>query len=427
MAINLESLLKSREELARLGGRDVLAKAHRFDIADTVRNLGLYPYYCEIERNEGPVAVIQGREVIMLGSNNYLALTTHPEVRKAAQAAIRDLGTSMTGSRLLNGTARYHVEFEAELAAFVGKEAALISTTGYQANVGVLSALLGKGGVAVLDRFCHASIVDGCRVAGADIVYFRHNDPADLDRVLSQISEDTPALVVVDGVYSMEGDIADLPQLIEVTRRHKTRLMLDDAHGIGVMGQGGRGTAAHFGLTEEVDIIVGTFSKSLASIGGFVASDARTIDYIKHFGRSFLFSASAPPASVAAARAALKVLKANPSLVDRLHQNASYLRTGLRRLGLDTGSSCTPICPIITREEVTTLALWKDLLEAGVFVNPVLYPAVPRSRAMLRTSVTAAHTRDHLDRALEAFRDVCAMYGLLGQGQTPNSPSTSGL
>lgn len=416
MDFDLETLLKSREELERLGGRDVLAKAHRFEIADILRGIGLYPYYCELERNEGAVAVMGGREVLMLGSNNYLALTTHPEVRAAAQAAIQDLGTSMTGSRLLNGTAGYHTEFEAEIADFVGQEAALVSSTGYQANIGVLSGLLGSGGVAVLDRFCHASIVDGCRVAGARVVYFRHNDAADLDRVLSEVPADTPALVVVDGVYSMEGDVADLPRIVEVARRHRTRILLDDAHGIGVMGPGGRGTAAHFGLTEAVDLIVGTFSKSLASIGGFVAGDARAMDYVKHFGRPFVFSASAPPGAVAAARAALHVLKREPALVERVRANADYWREGLRRIGLDVGRSCTPICPVVTGQEVTTLAVWKDLLEAGVFVNPVLYPAVPRNRAMLRTSLTAAHTTAHLDHALSVFRDVAASYGLAAHG-----------
>ncbi len=425
MDFNLETLLKSREELGRLGGRDVLAKAHRFEIADILRGIGLYPYYCELERNEGAVAVLGGREVLMLGSNNYLALTTHPEVRAAAEAAIRDLGTSMTGSRLLNGTARYHAEFEAEIAEFVGKEAALVSSTGYQANIGVLSGLLGGNGVAVLDRFCHASLVDGCRVAGTRVVYFRHNDAADLDRVLAEVPAETPALVVVDGVYSMEGDVADLPRIVEVARRHRTRVLLDDAHGIGVLGPGGRGTAAHFGLTGEVDLIVGTFSKSLASVGGFVAGDARAMDYVKHFGRSFVFSASAPPGAVGAARAALAVLKREPLLVERLHRNAEYWREGLRRLGLDVARSSTPICPVVIGQEVTTLAVWKDLLDAGVFVNPVLYPAVPRNRAMLRTSVTAAHTTDQLDRALEAFREVAEVYGLgAGASSSEGWPSS---
>lgn len=416
MDFNLESLLKSREELGRLGGRDVLAKAHRFEIADILRGIGLYPYYCELERNEGAVAVLGGREVLMLGSNNYLALTTHPEVRAAAEAAIRDLGTSMTGSRLLNGTARYHAEFEAEIADFVGKEAALVSSTGYQANIGVLSGLLGGDGVAVLDRFCHASLVDGCRVAGARVAFFRHNDAADLDQVLAKVPAETPALVVVDGVYSMEGDVADLPRIVAVARRHGARVLLDDAHGIGVLGPGGRGTAAHFGLTGEVDLIVGTFSKSLASVGGFVAGDARAIDYVKHFGRSFVFSASAPPGAVAAARAALGVLKREPALVDRLRANADHWRDGLRGIGLDVGQSSTPICPVVTGQEVTTLGVWKDLLDAGVFVNPVLYPAVPRNRAMLRTSVTAVHTLQQLDRALEAFRDVTGRYGVVSEG-----------
>ncbi|MBM4387379.1 MAG: pyridoxal phosphate-dependent aminotransferase family protein, partial [Deltaproteobacteria bacterium] len=390
--MDLEKLISSRHELLESGGRDVLKKAYDFEIVEILKSFDIYPYFKEIEKNEGATAVINGKEVIMLGSNNYLGLTTHPEVRKTAAEAALEYGTSMTGSRFLNGTSRFHTELEMELAEFTGKEAGLVFTTGYQANLGVMTALLNENTKCVLDKFDHASIYDGCRMSGAEMITFRHNDGEDLDRILSGIPQDCGILVVVDGVFSMEGDIVKLDKIVQVVKKHGARIMLDDAHGIGVVGEGGRGTAWKFGLTGEVDVIVGTFSKSLASIGGFVSADYKTIEFIKHFGRSMIFSASAPPSAVAAARTALRILKTEPRMVNKLHDNAERLRNGLTKAGFDTGVSVTPIIPVTIGSEPVALCMARTLLDEGVFVNPVCYPAVPKKKAMLRTSVTALHT-----------------------------------
>jgi 8-amino-7-oxononanoate synthase len=404
--------LDSRMALFNQGGKDVFAKAYDFVEADMIRQLGIYPYYQTIDRNEGPVAVVDGKEVVMLGSNNYLGLTIHPEVRQAAIAAIHEFGTSLTGSRLLNGTHKLHAALEEDLARFLGKEDCLVFTTGYQANLGVLSALMAESAVLVMDKGDHASIYDGARLGKSEVVGYKHNDLQDLDRVLSEIDVEKGKLVIVDGVFSMEGDIVKLPEVEAICRKHQARLVVDDAHGLGVMGPGGRGTSHHFNMIDKVDLVVGTFSKTLASIGGFVVGDRKLIDFIKHFARPILFSASLPPASVAAARAALRVLQREPERVERVNHNAKYMREGLKALGFDIGVSETPVVPIIIGDEILTLTLWRELLDAGVYVNAVLYPATQRDKALLRTSYTSEHKREHLDKALDVFKELKNKHGI---------------
>lgn len=321
--------------------------------------------------------------------------------------ALRDEGPSLTGSRLLNGTTTAHVALERKLAEFHGREDALVFTTGYQANVGILTALGAEGTTIVIDKQAHASIHDGARTGHGRVERFRHNDMDDLERVLAEAEERGDAiLVMTDGLYSMEGDILPLPWVVERCRAHQARLVIDDAHALGVLGPSGRGTEEQFGMHGAADLLCGTFSKSLASIGGWVVGDAQVIDWMRFFGRPMVFSASLPPAQVAAAAAALDVLKAEPWRVARLNENAEYWRHGLRALGFDTGQSASPIVPIIVRDDLKTIMMGKQLLDAGVYVNPVVHPAVPRDMAMLRTSVMASHERAHLDRALEALEKV---------------------
>jgi 8-amino-7-oxononanoate synthase len=392
--------------------RDIFSKAAEFTIADQARDREIYPFFQPLDNNDGPQAQIYGKRVLMFGSNNYLGLTRHPYVVDSATRAVLRFGTSMTGSRLLNGSTHMHEELERRIATFVRKEAALVFTTGYQANLGVISSLVSRRSIAVVDKSDHASIYDGCRLAEGEMLRFKHNDAEHLDSVLKR-SEGRAALVVVDGVYSMGGDVADLPGVVEVCRRYGARILLDDAHGIGVLGDGGRGTASHFGLEDEVDLIMGTFSKSLASIGGFVAGPRKVLEWIKHFGRTMIFSASLPPASTAAALAALDVLEREPEMVDRLRELGAHWRDGLREMGIDVGHSATPIVPVKVGDEYTTLIFWKGLLEEGLYTNPVIYPAVPMREAMLRTSCMATHTPEMVDEALEHFRTVGRRQGIV--------------
>ena len=393
--------------------RDIFAKTERFKLIEQAREFDLYPFFQALDNNDGPEAEIYGKRVLMFGSNNYLGLTRHPEVVKAARDALDKYGTSMTGSRLLNGTTHLHEELELKIANFLGKERALVFTTGYQTNLGTISSLIERGSVAVVDKGDHASIYDGATLADGEYVRFRHNDARHLDSVLEKIPMDKAPLVIIDGVYSMGGDIADLPAIVEVCRKHTARLLVDDAHGLGVIGKGGRGTGSHFGLDDEVDLVMGTFSKSLASIGGFVAGPAPALEWIQHFARSMLFSASLPPASTAAALKAIEVLEREPEIVDRLRHNGDQWRQGLQDMGFDTGGSQTPIVPINVGDEYATLTCWKDLLNAGVYTNPSVYPAVNMKEAILRTSCMATHTPEHLERGLEAFRTVGRKQGLI--------------
>jgi len=402
-----------RERYGSLNPRDIFSKASEFTVVERARALGIYPFFQALDNNDGTEAQIYGRRVLMFGSNNYLGLTRHPYVVEAAQKALLKYGTSMTGSRLLNGTTHLHEELEGRIARFLRKEKALVFTTGYQTNLGTISALVDKRSVAVVDKADHASIYDGATLSDGETIRFRHNDPRHLEAVLKRIGEEKAALVIIDGVYSMGGDIADLPAIVEVCRRHSARLLVDDAHGIGVIGEGGRGTGSHFAMEDEVDLVMGTFSKSLASIGGFVAGPAKVLDWIQHFARSMLFSASLPPASTAAALAALDVLEREPEMVDRLRDLGTLWREGLKSLGFNVGNSQTPIVPVTIGDEYATVMFWRALLDEGLYTNPAIYPAVNMREAILRTSCMATHTPEQVEQALEKFKTVGRKQGII--------------
>lgn len=392
---------------------DLFDKFKKFTRADDLRGAGAYYFFRTMESPQDPEVLLSGRKMIMLGSNNYLGLTNHPKVKEAAIEAIRRYGTGCAGSRFLNGTLDIHVQLEERLASFMRKEAAITFSTGFQTNLGALSALVGKDDVAFIDKADHASIIDGCRLSFGDVKKFRHNDPSDLERVISLTPENRGKLVVVDGVFSMEGDIIDLPAVAGICREHGARLMVDDAHGIGVLGAGGRGTAEHFGLEDEVDIIMGTYSKSLASIGGFVVGTAAAIDYIKHNSRALIFSASPPPASVAAVLAALDIIEQEPERRERLWHNTRKMQKGFTDMGYDIGTSDTPVVPVVVGDDMTAFMMTGLLEDAGVFVNPVVSPATPPGRALIRTSYMATHTDEQLDRVLDVFDRVGRELGIL--------------
>lgn len=384
---------------------DLFDKVSKFTIAKEAMAMGIYPYFRALSHSEGVTATFENKEVVMLGSNNYLGLTTDPRVKQAAAEALERHGTSVTGSRFLNGTLELHLELERRLAEFVGMEAALVFSTGYQTNLGTISALLGKGDFAILDKDAHACIVDGALLSRGELKRFKHNDLEDLERVLNRLPDEGGRLVVIDGVYSMGGDIAPLPEIIDLCRKYGARIMVDDAHGIGVTG-GGRGTPTHFSVNDQVDLLMGTFSKSFASIGGFIAGSADVIHYIQHHARSLIFSAALPAPNAAAVLAALDIIETEPQHVQSVWDNANYMRGKLKELGYNTGSSNTPIIPVIIGDQYKTALTWAALIEAGVYTNPVIPPATPPNGALLRTSYTATHTYAHLDRALEAFKFV---------------------
>jgi 8-amino-7-oxononanoate synthase len=418
MSSDLATGIAQRVHLARMGGRDVFAKAEAFTLVDEARAMGMHPYFRPLDLNDGPEAVIEGRRVTMFGSNNYLGLTTHPKVREAAIDAVKKYGPSMTGSRLVNGSMKLHHEFEEKLAHFMNKEAALVTTTGYQVNLAAISGMLtNKKSVAVVDRGVHASIYDGIRLAqaaGAQLVRFHHNDPADLDKRLEALQEGEGALVITDGVFSTEGEIADVKGMAEVCKKHGVRFMVDDAHGLGVLGEKGRGTADYCGVQDDVDMIGGTFSKSLASIGGWLVGPRKVLDYIKHSAPSFMFAASCPPPQVAAAMAAFELMQEETWRIEKVRENARYMRDELRKMGFETGPTETAIVPIYIRQDLTTIAIWKALLEDhNVYVNPFISPGVPPKNALLRTSYMATHEKHHLDRGLEAFRAVGKQFGII--------------
>jgi 8-amino-7-oxononanoate synthase len=391
---------------------DLFKKCHNFGDAKNARAAGTYPYFIPLDRSEGTEVVFEGRRIIMCGSNNYLGLTMHPKVREAAKNAIDLYGTSCTGSRFLNGNMTIIEDLERQLAEWVGKEAALVFSTGMQVNLGTISALVGKEDIVILDKEDHASIVDGARLSMGKIERFRHNDIGHLERVLKSLPDEVGKLLVVDGLFSMEGDIAPLPEIIPLCEKYGVRLMVDDAHAMGVLGEG-RGTAAHFGVTDQVDLIMSTFSKSFASIGGFVAGDFSVIDYIKHYARSLIFSASIPPANTATVLAALQVMREEPQMFAALKANGDFMREGFSSLGFDIGQSVTPIIPIIIGDNDRTFKMWRDLFDAGVFVNPVIAPATAPGRQLLRTSYMATHTRPQLERVLETFAKVGRANGLI--------------
>ena len=383
-------------------------KCGEFKDLQTIVEMGIYPYFHELESKQDAVVTMEGARKIMLGSNNYLGLTVNQRVIDAAAAALEKYGTGCSGSRFLNGTLDLHNQLERELAEFVGKEAAVTFSTGFQSNLGIISAIAGRGDYILNDRENHASIYDACRLSYAETIRYRHNDMEDLEKRLQKLPENAGKLIVTDGVFSMSGDICKLPEIVALAERYGARVMVDDAHGFGVIGEGGRGTASHFGLTDKVDIIMGTFSKSLASIGGYMLASKSVADFVRHSSRPFIFSASIPPASCASAIAALREIRENPGLPKRLLELSAYLRRGLRERGIqikDSGEN-TPIIPFYTYDMVTTLRRSKRLFEEGVYVNPVLPPAAPASECLLRTSLMATHTEAVLDEAMDIIARV---------------------
>jgi 8-amino-7-oxononanoate synthase len=387
-------------------------KCKGFTRAREIQAAGLYPYFKPISKAEDTVVVIEGKERVMMGSNNYLGLTHHPRVLEAARRALELFGSGCTGSRFLNGTLDLHEQLETRLASFFGKEAALVFSTGYQANLGVISGLVGRGDIVFLDKLDHASIVDGAKMSFGDTERFNHGDLEQLDRQLGRRC-DRGKLIIVDGVFSMEGNIADVPGLVKLAQKHGAALALDDAHAVGVLGPRGEGTAHHFGLQDEVDLIVGTFSKSLASIGGFVAGDESVIHYLKHHSRPMIFTAALPPANTAGVLAALDVMIAEPERREQLWANTRRLHEGFRSLGFDIGPTQTPIVPVLIGTLEQTFRFWRRLYDAGVFTNPVVPPAVPPDECRLRTSLMATHTPAQIDFALEQFARLGKEMGVI--------------
>jgi 8-amino-7-oxononanoate synthase len=385
---------------------DVFEKCLKiYEQTQRLKASGYYFFFRKLESPQDSEVVVNGKRVIMIGSNNYLGLTTHPRVKEAAIKAIEKFGSGCAGSRFLNGTLEIHEELETKLARFFRKEAALVFATGYQTNLGTISALLGRNDVAIIDKYNHASIIDGCRLSFGQVKKYRHNDMKDLERVLGA-TKDRGQLIIVDGIFSMEGDIADLPNIVKLAKAYGARVMVDDAHAVGVLGAGGRGTAEHFSLEDQVDLIMGTYSKSLAAIGGFVAGSTEVIEFVKHIGRSMIFSASLPPSLVASVSTALDIIEEQPQLRTQLWKNTHKMLKSYKELGYDTGTSETPIIPIIIKDSMKVYEMCKLLFENGVFVNPVVSPAVPQGRELLRTSYMATHTEEQLDKVLAAFEKV---------------------
>jgi 8-amino-7-oxononanoate synthase len=394
-------------------GLRLFDKVRTFTSADDVRALGVYPYFRTISSAQDTEVLMEGKKVLMLGSNSYLGLTNDPRIKEAAKAAVEKYGTGCAGSRFLNGTLDIHLELEASLAKLVKKEAVLLYSTGFQVNLGVISALVGKGDYVIGDKSNHASIVEGCLVAQGKFIRFPHKDLAALENRLQQLNPEAGKLVVVDGVFSMEGDIVELPELCRIAELYGAAVMVDDAHSIGILGQDGAGTAAHFGLTEQVHLIMGTFSKSLASLGGFIASDAATIDYLKHNSRPMIFSASMSPSNAAAVLAAVEIMVLEPERISRLWHNTDRMKAGLVRLGFDLGDSETPILPVYCRDLVMAFQMCKRLQEEGVFVNPVVSPAVAPGHELIRISLMATHTDAQIDFALDKLGKVGRELSLL--------------
>jgi 8-amino-7-oxononanoate synthase len=385
-------------------------KIAQFKDAAMIREKGLYPFFRPIESGQDTEVIIDGQRVLMFGSNSYLGLTNHPKIKEASKKAIDKYGTGCAGSRFLNGTLDIHIELENRLAKYVNKEAAVLFSTGFQVNLGVLSCITGRNDYLILDEYDHASLIDGSRLSFSKVIKYAHNDMQDLQRKLSILPEEAVKVIAVDGIFSMEGDIVKLPEIVEIADEFGANIMVDDAHSLGVIGHNGAGTASHFGLTDEVDIIGGTFSKSLASLGGFVAGDAELIDYLKHRARSLMFSASMPPGSVASVIAAMDIIESEPERIQKLWDNTHYAMKLLMDEGFDLGPTESPILPIYVRDNDKTFVVTKLLQNAGVFVNPVVSPAVPSDSSLLRFSLMATHTFAQIDEAVDkiarAFKDV---------------------
>jgi len=395
---------------------DLFQKCYDFTRADEVKASGMYPYFRAIEENEGPVVQIEGRKIVMAGSNNYLGLTADPRVKEAAQQALEKYGTGCSGSRYLTGTLDLHIELEERMAKFFQKEAVLLFSTGYQTAQGIIPTLVQRGEVVISDKDNHACIVAGnlmARGATADLLRYKHNDMNDLERVLSKTSKDQAKLIVSDGVFSTGGEIVELPRLVELAKENNAKILIDDAHSVGVIGKGGRGTASEFDLVDEVDLTMGTFSKTFASLGGFVAGDAKVIDYIKHHAAALIFSASPTPASVAAAMAALEILEKEPERVQKLIRNANKVRTELRAAGFTVIDGRTAIVPVIVGDDLLAFKMWRMLYDAGVFVNVFISPGVPQGRQMMRTSYMSTHEDEHLDFIIDTFKKVGKELGIV--------------
>lgn len=391
----------------------IFDKCYNFTRADEIMELDMYPYFTPIQEVNGNKVKVEGKEMIMVGSNNYLGLINHPRVMKAAQEAIDRYGVATCGSRFLNGTLDIHVELEKRLAKFMKKEAALAFSTGFQTNQGIISTIVGKGESVITDRMVHASIIDACRLSFGDVHKFKHNDMVDLERIFSSLDKEKGKMIIVDGVFSMEGDLANLPDIVDLARKYNAMVMVDDAHGIGVMGKNGRGTAEHFGVEDDVDIVMGTFSKSFASLGGFVAGKKKVISYIKHFARSLIFSASITPASVATVLATLDIIETEPQRRERLWQITEKMKSGFQAMGYNTGETETPIIPVIIGDDDMTFMMWKFLREEEIFTNPIIYPAVPKGQALIRTSYSATHKEEELDAVLRGFEKCGKILGII--------------
>ena len=390
------------DQVIRVNHPDLLQeKVLQFTRAEEIKAAGLYPYFRVIESDQDTEVIINGKKVLMFGSNSYLGLTNHPYIKQASIDAINKYGCGCAGSRFLNGTLDIHLELEDKLAEFVGKDAALVFSTGFQVNIGVIPALLGRHDYLILDELDHASIIEGARLCFAKTLKYKHNDLESLEKVLQSCKPDKIKLIVTEGIFSMDGDIANLPGIANLAEKYGAALMVDDAHSLGVIGEGGRGASSHFGLTDKTDLIMGTFSKSLASIGGFIASDQTTINFLKHHARSLMFSASISPAATASVIAALEVMKNEPERIDQLWANTNFALTELKRLGFDIGIANTPIIPIYVRDDLKTFKLAKLLLDDGIFVNPVASPAVSKEDSLIRFSLMATHTKEQIEKAIE--------------------------
>ena len=376
-------------------------KLSKYDAPQKAKALGVYPYFRKIESDQDTEVLINGKKVLMFGSNSYLGLTNHPKIKEAAIAAIRKYGTGCAGSRFLNGTLDIHEELEHRLAKFVGKEEAIIYSTGFQVNLGVVSCVTGRGDYILWDELDHASIIEGRRLSFSTPVKYLHNDMQSLEDQLRNCNPDKVKLIVTDGVFSMEGDVANLPEIVRLAKQYNAAVMVDEAHGIGVFGRDGRGTCDHFGVTDDVDLIMGTFSKSFASLGGFIATDKVTANYLRHNSRSYIFSASITPASTAAVGAALDIMESEPERIANLWDVTNYALEGFRRIGCEIGNTCTPIIPLFIRDNEKTFRVTRDLFDEGIFVNPVVSPAVAPKDTLIRFSLMATHTRAQVDVALE--------------------------
>lgn len=392
---------------------DIFEKCYNFTEAERVKGMGIYPYFRAISSGQDTEVMVDGKKMIMIGSNNYLGLTSHPKVKEAAREAVKKYGSGCSGSRFLNGTLDIHEKLEERLAQFMRKEAVQVFSTGFLTNVGTIATLVNRKDYVITDRSDHASIVDACRLSFGNIVKFKHNDMSDLQRVLGSCNNEAGKLIVVDGVFSMEGDIANLPEIVSLAKQFQARVMVDDAHSIGVLGENGRGTAEHFNLEDGVDMVMGTFSKSFASLGGFLAASERVTNYIKHFSRALIFSASPPPAAVAACLAALDIIEQEPERRERLWRITKKMNKEFKALGFDIGNSETPIIPIYIGDDIKTFQFWRMLSDEGIFTNPIISPAVPPGSQLIRTSYTATHTDEQLDRVLEVFEKVGKKMGVI--------------